>query len=169
MRIRLHVFFCLWYKACFCHVSAPVSVLHWWGPHRPKQRQPCLQCIFLSIALFFVAGIVTVFATQLGQRSSKEASSGVWVHILTGLAPSNTLPSLRCVENCWLGNRSALIKLLSFSIRQMWTDSWIRRKKHSAGVWLDGMVPTGTNFDSNRSALLSVSNPNWGGVTVDWK
>ena len=24
------------------------------------------------------------------------------------------------------------IKLLSFSIRQMWTDSWIRRKKHSA-------------------------------------
>ena len=25
-----------------------------------------------------------------------------------------------------------IIKLLSFSIRQMWTDSWIRRKKHSA-------------------------------------
>ena len=33
----------MWYKACFCHVSAPVSALHWWGPHRPKQRQRCLQ------------------------------------------------------------------------------------------------------------------------------
>ena len=33
----------MWYKACFCHVSAPVSALHWRGPHRPKQRQPCLQ------------------------------------------------------------------------------------------------------------------------------
>ena len=28
----------MWYKACFCHVSAPVSALDWWGPHRPKQR-----------------------------------------------------------------------------------------------------------------------------------
>ena len=27
----------MWYKACFCHVSAPVSAMHWWGPHRPKQ------------------------------------------------------------------------------------------------------------------------------------
>ena len=26
-------------KLDFCHVSA----LHWWGPHRPKQRQPSLQ------------------------------------------------------------------------------------------------------------------------------
>ena len=33
---------------------------------------------------------------------------------------------------------------LLFAIRQMWTDSWIRWKKK--GVWLDGMVPTGTNF-----------------------
>ena len=33
----------MWYKACVCHVSAPVSALHWWGPHRPKQRQPFLQ------------------------------------------------------------------------------------------------------------------------------
>ena len=28
----------MWYKACLCHVSAPVSALHWWDPHRPKQR-----------------------------------------------------------------------------------------------------------------------------------
>ena len=25
------------FKACFFHVSAPVSALHWWGPHRAKQ------------------------------------------------------------------------------------------------------------------------------------
>ena len=23
----------MWYTACFCHVSAPVSTLHWWGPY----------------------------------------------------------------------------------------------------------------------------------------
>ena len=35
-------------------------------------------------------------------------------------------------RNQGLTKRNQLIKLLYLSIRQMWTDSWIRRKKHSA-------------------------------------
>ena len=33
----------MWYKACFCHLSAPESALHCRGPRRPKQWAPCLQ------------------------------------------------------------------------------------------------------------------------------
>ena len=33
-------------KLAFFYVPAPVSALHWWGPHRPKQRQPCLQFLW---------------------------------------------------------------------------------------------------------------------------
>ena len=39
----------MWYKACFCHVPAPVSTLHWWGPRRPKQ--PCLQSFLTATIL----------------------------------------------------------------------------------------------------------------------
>ena len=39
-------------KLAFCHVSATVYALCWWGPHRLKQRQPCLK--FLKFVLYFI-------------------------------------------------------------------------------------------------------------------
>ena len=41
---------------------------------------------------------------------------------------------LKSNRNSFLSGPFHLIKLLSFSIRQMWTDSWIRRKKTRAAL-----------------------------------
>ena len=60
----------MWYKAYFCHVSAPVSALHWWGPHRPNQRQPCLQYIkaVCSLNWCFVKAILLPWPKKKKKR-----------------------------------------------------------------------------------------------------
>ena len=64
------------------------------------------------------------------------------------------------IENSFLSGPFHQIKLLSFSIRQMWTDSWIRRKKHSA-------APPGIELGSSdcRSDALTTEKE----LTVWWK
>ena len=69
----------MWFKACFFHVSAPVSALHWRGPHRPKQREPCLHnemleiiTLVISCCLHFVSAIKIVlkkFFSHFSHRS----------------------------------------------------------------------------------------------------
>ena len=47
----------MWYKACSFHMSAPVSALHWWGPHRRWNSAPGLLFLFnlLTFPRWFVA------------------------------------------------------------------------------------------------------------------
>ena len=69
-------------KLAFCHMYAPVFALHWWGPHklRLKQRQPCLQYIYLRLSCFQIlaASYLSPHCSIAYRRGKRRECGLVW-------------------------------------------------------------------------------------------
>ena len=58
----------VWYKACFFHVSVPVSALHWWGQRtycRPKQIEAALSAVYIHLCMLLCAGVAGYASSEI--------------------------------------------------------------------------------------------------------